>query len=231
MADHVAVLRELKDTDYAQVEGAGGMFSLERAALDAAIAALSAPAPQAEAAPVNYFWACDVAGKFNIDYNQFSAALRLYLKGPGDATPQASQPAAGDGIAGITVKAVPSLRPDYHDPSGRVSLTLADFEKLRIAATPPTPAGAVRVDDATLRTLLEREAAAHDYFAQNPDLRMTTGDHAQRADKLRYIAALAQPAAPSDPPRYKGDPDNQQDVRDWLNANPDAEASDGGRLG
>jgi hypothetical protein len=31
--------------------------------------------------------------------------------------------------------------------------------------------------------------------------------------------------------RFKGDPDCQQDVRDWLNANPDAEAEDGGRLG
>jgi hypothetical protein len=35
-----------------------------------------------------------------------------------------------------------------------------------------------------------RDAQAHEYFASNADLRMTTGDHHSRANKLR--AALAQ---------------------------------------
>ena len=34
---------------------------------------------------------------------------------------------------------------------------------------------------------IEREADAHTYFADNADLRMTTGDHAKRATKLTAI--------------------------------------------
>jgi hypothetical protein len=46
----------------------------------------------------------------------------------------------------------------------------------------------------SLRERITREADAHDYFAANPDLRMTTGDHAKRAENLRAIAALSPPA-------------------------------------
>ena len=34
---------------------------------------------------------------------------------------------------------------------------------------------------------IEREADAHTYFADNADLRMTAGDHAKRAKKLKAI--------------------------------------------